>query len=212
MKYLRESGLEENTIIVFTSDHGEMLGSQGRVFKMVPYAESVDVPLIFYWKDKFQAGSESNSLYTPIDHMPTLLSLADIEIPAFADGMDLSHIVEGKNGEDREEALMMLYSSHWDYFLTQSPWKEWRAVKTKKYTYVKWIDGAEELFHDIQDPYQMNNLARNDTFRNELVRLRSKLHHLLENSNDEFLPGNKYKHWVNDKRQVVFHQWNAVEF
>lgn len=212
MQYLEQSGLQDNTIFVFTSDHGEMLGSHGRSYKMVPYAESVNVPLIFYWKDKFQAGSVSNSIYTPIDHMPTLLSLANIEVPPFADGMDLSHILEGNKGKDREEALMMLYSSHWDYCLSQAPWREWRAVKTKKYTYVRWIDGSEELYNDMNDPYQMVNLARNDTFRNELAAFRNKLHYLLERSNDEFLPGNQYREWYNDKRQVVFHQWNAIEY
>jgi arylsulfatase A-like enzyme len=212
MKYLRDSGLEKNTIVVFTSDHGEMLGSHGKNYKMVPYAESVDVPLIFYWKDHFEAGTKSNSIYTPIDYMPTLLSLADIEVPAFADGMDLSHIPEGRDGKDREEALMMLYSSHWDYCLTGKPWKEWRAVKTKQFTYIKWIDGDEELYNNVQDPYQMNNLATYDEARTDLIMLRKKLENLLENANDEFLPGTEYEKWYNDRRQVVFHHWDLVEF
>lgn len=211
MNYLKDSGLEENTIVVFTSDHGEMLGSQGRVYKMVPYSESVDVPLIFYWKDHFEVGI-SNSLYTPMDHMPTLLSLADIDVPEFADGLDLSHIILGKDGNDREEALMMLYSSHWDYCLTEKPWKEWRAVKTKKYTYIKWIDGKEELYNNIRDPYQLHNIINEDYANPVLQTLRKKLNDLLRNANDEFLPGTEYEKWFNDKRQVVFHQWEVVEF
>jgi arylsulfatase A-like enzyme len=206
MDYLKESGLVENTIVVFTSDHGEMLGSQGRVYKMVPYAESVDVPLVFYWKGKVEAGTETNSLYTPIDHMPTLLGLAGIEVPEFADGQDLSHLVLGQEGPEREEALMMQFSSHWDYCLTGSPWKEWRAVKTKQYTYVKWIDGKEELYDDIHDPYQMNDLVKEPLAREELGILRQKLKELLAKSNDEFLPGTKYREWFNDKRQVIYHE------
>jgi len=212
MNYLKESGLDKNTIVVFTSDHGEMLGSQGENYTMAPYAESVNVPLIFYWKDKFEKGVRSNSLYTPIDHMPTLLSLANIEIPAFADGMDLSHIPEGRDGKDREEALMMLYSSHWNYFLTGSPWKEWRAVKTKTYTYIKRIDGTEELYNNIKDPYQMNNLVSSNSDGKDLNMLRKKLMNLLENANDEFRPGTEYEKWYNDQRHVVFHQWDAIEF
>lgn len=204
MEYLKESGLEDNTMIVFTSDHGEMLGSQGRVYKMVPYAESVDVPLIFYWKGKFRAGT-SNSIFTPIDHMPTLLSLADIEVPKFADGMDLSHIMTGEPGEDRQEALMMLYSSHWDYCLTGEPWMEWRAVKTQKYTYIKWIDGREELYNGVDDPYQMQNLIAVDSIENDLDTLRNKLDKLLQNANDDFEPGTAYQSWFDDKRQVIYH-------
>lgn len=206
MDYLNESGLEENTIVVFTSDHGEMLGSQGRVYKMVPYAESVDVPLIFYWKGKVQPGRESNSLYTPIDHMPTMLSLAGIKVPEFADGQDLSHLILGHQGPEREEALMMQFSSHWDYCLTGAPWKEWRAVKTKQHTYVKWIDGKEELYDDMNDPYQMNNLVENKEARDELEMLRGKLEDLLSKANDEFLPGTAYRKWFNNKREVIHHE------
>lgn len=206
MDYLKENGLEENTIVVFTSDHGEMLGSQGRVYKMVPYTESVDVPLVFYWKGKVQAGKESNSLYTPIDHMPTLLSLAGIEIPRFADGQDLSHLILGHEGPEREEALMMQFSSHWDYCLTKAPWKEWRAVKTKQYTYVKWIDGKEELYDDMNDPYQMKNLIDNDNHVEKLKELREEMKKLLIKANDEFLPGTAYRKWFNNKRQVIYHE------
>ncbi|MGK7396517.1 MAG: sulfatase-like hydrolase/transferase, partial [Candidatus Cyclobacteriaceae bacterium M3_2C_046] len=204
MEYLKESGLEDNTMVVFTSDHGEMLGSQGRVYKMVPYTESVNVPLIYYWKGKFSTGT-SKSLFTPLDHMPTLLSLADIEVPEFADGVDLSHIMKGETGEDREEALMMLYSSHWDYCLTREPWMEWRAVKTKKYTYIKWIDGREELYNDITDPYQMQNLIAVDSLESELAFLRDRLVTLLESAHDEFPEGTAYESWFNSDRQVIFH-------
>ncbi len=206
MNYLRNSGLDENTIVVFTSDHGEMLGSQGRVYKMVPYAESVDVPLIFYWKDKFESGKKSNSLYTPIDHLPTLLALAGIEVPEFADGKDLSHIMLGKKGDEREEALMMQFSSHWDYCLSGSPWKEWRAVKTKKYTYIKWIDGKEEFYDDINDPYQMKNLINNEAKQAALENLRKKLQELLDKANDDFLKGTDYRKWFDDKRRVIYHK------
>src|SRR5262249_13581390 len=75
LRFLDESGLADNTIVVFTSDHGEMLGSQGRYNKMVPYAESVDVPLIVRWPQRIRAGSKSDVLFTPIDHLPTLASL-----------------------------------------------------------------------------------------------------------------------------------------
>ncbi|MHC4123095.1 MAG: sulfatase-like hydrolase/transferase, partial [Planctomycetota bacterium] len=65
MKYLDESGLSENTIVVFTSDHGEQNGSQNRINKMVPFAESVDIPLIIRWKGHVPAGITSDALYAP---------------------------------------------------------------------------------------------------------------------------------------------------
>ena len=203
MKYLKESGLDENTIVVFTADHGEMLGSQGRTYKMVPYAESVDVPLIFYWKNRIKAGRKSKSLYAPIDHMPTLLSLAGLKVPDFADGMDQSHVVLGRAGPERQDSLMMLYTSHWDFCETRAPWPEWRGVKTKKYSYVKWIDGSEELYDNISDPYQMTNLVSKEKSKDTLMQLRERLQALLKHADDDFRPGTDYIDWFDDERKIV---------
>ena len=54
---------------------------------------------------------------------------------------------------------MMNYVSHWDYFDTGTDWPEWRGVRTQRHTYAKWLDGKEELYDNIDDPYQMKNLV-----------------------------------------------------
>lgn len=86
MDYLDRSGVGDNTILVFTSDHGSQLGSHGRVQKMEPYTESVNVPLHIRWPGTIPAGLVSDALYTSIDHMPTLCGLAGIKPPSMADG------------------------------------------------------------------------------------------------------------------------------
>ena len=79
MTFLDSSGLTENTILVFTADHGEMMGSHGRENKMVPYAEAVNIPLIVRWPGHVQAGVRSDVLQTPMDHFPTLCRLAGLD-------------------------------------------------------------------------------------------------------------------------------------
>lgn len=203
MRFLDESGLAENTVVVFTSDHGEMLASQGRYNKMVPYAEAVNVPLIIRWPAKTRAGSTSDVLYTPIDHFPTLASLCGLRVPDIVNGMDLSPHVLGKKGPERAEALMFNFVSHWDFPETMTEWPEWRGIRTRQHTYVRWLNGAEELYDNLADPYQMRNLFDGRRTPGVMSRLRSRLRDLLRESHDDFLPGNRYAEWFTPERDVV---------
>jgi arylsulfatase A-like enzyme len=202
MSYLDRTGLAENTIVVFTSDHGEMHGSHGRLNKMVPYTEAVGIPLIMRWRGKI-APKRSDALFTPMDVLPTLASLARIRVPRRLDGVDLGDVVLGKGRSAREEILMANYSSHWDYFQTGTLWPEWRGIRTGRYTYCKWLTGEEELYDDLQDPYQMNNLATGRKELPMLQRMRKTLKHLLAAAHDQFQPGTAYADWYNDDRRLL---------
>jgi arylsulfatase A-like enzyme len=201
LRFLRESRLEENTIVVFSSDHGEMMGSHGKWEKMSPYEEAVSVPLIVRWPGRIAPGSRSDALFTPMDHLPTLLSLAGAASPySRIDGVDLSGAMLGKGGRERDAALMANYSSHWDYFHTEWPWPEWRAVRTRQHTYVKWYAGPEQLFDNAADPNQMRDIARD---AKPLVdRFRGRLRDLLHEADDDFRPGHGYAEWFDAERNV----------
>lgn len=199
---LKESGLEDNTIVVLSTDHGEMMGAHGRWEKMAPYEEAVRVPLFIRWPGHIQPGSKSDALVTPMDLMPTLLALAGVRQPSQKiDGIDLSAHVLGKTGgRERDAVLMANYSSHWDYFHTEWPWPEWRAVRTKQHTYVKWYAGREELYDNVADPYQMRDLSKSD--KPTLERMRAKLAELLKEAHDDFRPGHGYAEWFDNERNV----------
>jgi arylsulfatase A-like enzyme len=203
MKFLDESGLAANTILVFTTDHGEMLASQGRYNKMVPYAEAVDIPLIVRWPKRVRAGSKSDALYTPMDHLPTLASLCGLPVPSIVNGLDLSQTALGRKGGERDAALMMNYVSHWDYPETNTDWPEWRGIRTKQHTYVRWLNGAEELYDNLADPLQMRNLFDGRRAPEVMRRLRARLKDLLAESHDEFPPGTAYAEWFTLERDMV---------
>jgi len=201
MAYLETSGLAADTIVVFTADHGDMHGSHGRVNKMVPYAEAMNIPLIVRWPYRIAAGSSTDALQTPMDHLPTLCGLAALSIPPEVDGADLSQAMLGKGGDVREDVLIGSYTSNWDFLQTGTAWPEWRGVKSKQYTYCKWLSGGEELYDNLADPYQMNNLIVDRP--EALDRLRARLKDLLAVAHDDFRPGTGYGEWYDNQRNLV---------
>jgi arylsulfatase A-like enzyme len=203
MKFLDESGLAGNTIVVFTTDHGEMMYSHGLVDKKYPYAESVDVPLVIRWPKRIRQRSKSDALFTPLDHFPTLASLCGLRTPSVVNGLDLSAHVLNQNGPQRDEVLMMNYSSSWDFPETMTARWEWRAVRTKQHTYIRWINGAEEFYDNLADPCQVRNLFDGRNPPAVMTRLRSRLEDLLRESHDNFPPGTAYAEWFNRNRDVV---------
>jgi arylsulfatase A-like enzyme len=203
LSFLDQSGLADNTIVVFTSDHGEQHGSHGRVNKMVPYAESVNIPLILRWPGRIPAGTISDALYVPLDHMATLCGLAGLDAPETSDGLDLSGAALGGSGPARDAALMMNYCSDWDFFQSGTRWPEWRGVRTRRHTYVRWLTGEEELYDNLEDPHQLVNLAASRLDLPTQRRLRSTLRELLAEAHDEFLPGTAYADWYDAERNLL---------
>ena len=203
LDYLEWSGLATDTLVVFTSDHGEMLGSHERIQKMVPYAEAINIPLIMRWPQQIAPGTRVDALQTPMDHLPTLCGLAGLPIPREVDGADLSGVVTRGHSDSREGVLIGQYSSGELSFQTGTSWPEWRGVRTRQYTYVRWLAGAEELYDNLADPYQMANLAQDGAEPEALVHLRSRLPELLAAAHDDFRPGTGYSDWYDDCRNLV---------
>ena len=154
---LEAAGLANNTIFVFTADHGDMLGSQGHRLKQRPWEESINIPFILRYPDKILAGQRKDWIVTTVDMMPTILGLSDIAIPKVVEGMDLSAVFEGTSDEQREEAF--LFNVHKD----GGPGTDWRGIRTKEWIYARHYRGDWVLYDLKNDPYELNNLI-NDTY------------------------------------------------
>jgi arylsulfatase len=97
LEALEESGQRENTVVIFTSDHGEMLGDHGLIQKGCRFYEGlVRVPLIFSWPGGFPAGLQSDGLVELLDKAPTLMELAGLEVPERMQGRSLLPILKGE--------------------------------------------------------------------------------------------------------------------
>ena len=113
---LQETGLAENTLLVFTSDHGDMLGSQGAYKKQRPWDEAIRVPLLMHWPKGL--GVKARQLDAPInseDLMPTLLGLCGVPIPKTVEGLDYSRYIRG--GRNPGDGATVI--------LCASPFGEW---------------------------------------------------------------------------------------
>ena len=100
MAYLREHGMEENTLVVLSADHGDMMGSQGLMSKNVWYEESIHIPLMMRQKGYIRPGDNDAIVASP-DHMPTLLGLLGIPVPVTCQGYDHSSSMAGTPMYDR---------------------------------------------------------------------------------------------------------------
>jgi uncharacterized sulfatase len=104
---LDELGMGDNTIIVFTSDHGELLGDHGFWMKgPFHYEQLINIPLIIRWKGVLPAGEVQPGIVSLVDIAPTLLAMCGIELPADMEGKDLSAWLAGKGGSGRTRALV----------------------------------------------------------------------------------------------------------
>ena len=192
LKTIRECGIEENTIFVFTSDHGDMLGSQNHTKKQQPWDESIRVPFLLKYPGMTDwSPRKTDALIDAQDIMPTLLELCGISIPDSVEGKDFSkHINEENNSDD--DAAIISCPHPFGQWLKPNGGREYRGLRTKRYTYCRDLEGPWLLYDNKQDPYQLNNLVRNPENKKLLKSLDDLLSKKLKETNDEFLPGLEY--------------------
>lgn len=189
---LEEENLSENTIFVYTSDHGDMLGSHGRYSKQMPYDESIRVPFLLRYPKLL--GTEAKEVDIPInapDIMPTLLDLCDIPIPESVEGISFAPFLKGEEELEREGVLIECIHPFGQWPRTKEG-REYRGIRTKRYTYVRTMEGPWLLFDNEKDPYQLENLCNNKYYQELQKRLDQLLNKRLNKRNDQFLAGERY--------------------
>jgi len=194
---LDDMGLSRNTIVIFSSDHGEMFGAQGRRAKNIFYDEAARIPLLMRWPDKIPAGAVSDACISTVDVMPTLLSLMKLETPEEVEGISLSHCATGIEGAKPEAAFLQNTGA----CAAWTNGHEWRALRDKRYTYAIYrVDRSELLFDNVNDPYQMRNLVGDSRHGETMERFRGMLKDKMETLNDDFQACTWYRdNWVRDR-------------
>ncbi|MBF0244676.1 MAG: sulfatase [Planctomycetes bacterium] len=196
---LEQEGLADNTLVVFTSDHGEMFGAHGRAQKNIFWDEAARVPLLMRWPGRIPESGVTDACINTPDLMPTLLGLCGVQIPPTCEGLDLSHCARGRPGPEPQAALLqgMGPSVDWD------DGHEWRALRDKRHTYAVDRQGCEHLFDNQADPLQLTNLVSHPAFGAVLKNLRTQLHKHMEQLGDTFESATWYRdHWI-EKGQIV---------
>jgi len=172
---LRQSGLEENTLIVFTSDHGDMDSAHKMEHKSVLYEESVRVPFVMSYKGVIPRGAvdDEHLISNGLDLLPTLCDYAGIEVPKGLPGRSVRELAEGKELED------------WRNFVVAES-QAGRMLRTDRFKYCIYKSGANrEMLIDLEkDPGEMNNLAGVSEYKDVLSRHRRLLRNWVEKTGD----------------------------
>jgi len=190
---LRETGLEPNTLLVFTADHGDLLGAHGGRNKQQPYDDSVRVPLLLHWPAGFREPHPRvvEAMISTEDLMPTLLSLCGVPIPASVEGLDFSQCIRGGKDPSGGVALISCIAPFGQWTRAKGG-REYRGIRTPRHTYVCDLNGPWLLFDNAKDPWQTNNLVSQPKAAKLQRQLHAQLQRKLAQAHDAFLPAGAY--------------------
>ena len=174
---LRKAGNEDDTVVVFTSDHGDCTGAHRFNQKTVFYDESVRVPLIVSWKGKTVKGVSDALVNTGIDILPTLLACAGIEQPAALPGRSVLPLVFGQHVTWRDHLVAENHLAQTGEVDGLRPTMEGRMVRTERYKYCLYSRGMrrESLIDMKTDPGEANDLAVDPEYRDVILKHRKLL-------------------------------------
>jgi arylsulfatase A-like enzyme len=184
LQTLKETGLDKNTLIIFTSDHGDQDGSHSVEHKAFLYEESVRVPFFISGPGISPKVDNTSLVMTGLDILPTMLDYAGIEIPPALQGKSLLPILKGKTNKKHREFLIsenhmsrMVFDGRWKYIAGRSE-KHEDGCNCKHCQEISSNSKNEvvEMLIDLEnDPGEMHNLALNPKYRDQLEKNRKRL-------------------------------------
>ena len=176
LEYLKENGLEENTIVVYASDQGFFLGEHGFFDKRFMYEEALRMPFIIRYPGKIKPGIIVDDIITNIDFAPTLLEMAGIPVPEAVQGNSFFSNLKGKTAEDWRQSMYYHYYEFPYYHRVQPHY----GIRNQRYKLIHFYYDVDVWeFYDLQkDPSEMNNLISSDTHAELIDSLKTELYRL----------------------------------
>jgi len=177
LDYLEEHALDENTVVIYSSDQGWYLGEHGWYDKRWMYEESLVTPLLVRWPGKIQAGSVNDAMVSNLDFAATFLDLAGAEIPIDLQGRSLKPLFLGETPEDWRTSHYYHYYEYPGYHCVERHY----GVRTSRYKLIHYYNRDEwELFDLEVDPMEMKSVYHDEAYedivdelKEELARLRA---------------------------------------
>ncbi len=185
LDYLKENGLEENTLVMYMGDNGFSFGEHGLIDKRHAYEESMRVPMVVRCPSLIKRGSVSEALVQNIDIAPTLLRFAGISVPGSMQGLSFLNILNGKSVRHRDK---IFYEYYWEYHYPQTP--TMFAVRTDQYKYIQYYGlWTQNEFYDLKnDPDEMQNLIADPKYSSMTKDFSSEIFNWLESTRGMQIP------------------------
>ena len=175
VRTLEERGELDNTVIIFTSDHGYFYGEHGLdEERRLAYEETARIPLIIRFPKVARAGTTPAQMVQTIDFAPTILALAGVSDPEARQGRSLVPLLRGETPPWRSSLLFEYYS---DIVFPRMLTMGYQAVRTERYKYITYTElpGMDEIYDLQADPFEMDNLAGSPRGRELLPELQAEL-------------------------------------
>lgn len=200
MDTLRSLGLEDDTLVIFTSDGGHLWGEHGLIDKRCAYEESIRIPLLMSFPRMVPAASSCKAIVANIDIAPTLLELAGVDPPDSMDGASLLGILRGQPTPDSWRKHL-LYEYYWEPAFPQTPTTF--ALRGNRFKFIQYhgIWDTDELYDVENDPAETKNLIRDPKHRERVAAFRADLFDQLRDTGGGAIPlGFKRNHGSNQRR------------
>ena len=186
VSWVKEQGLDQNTMVVYMGDNGFSFGEHGLIDKRHAYDESMRVPMLVWAPGMVKPGSIVEQIIMNVDIAPTFLELGGISKPANMQGFSFADIL--RNGNTAWNRKNVYYEYYWEAAFPQTP--TMFAIRTGQYKYIYNHGGWDinELYDLEKDPWEMNNLIRDTSLRKTGLALRSDLFKWLEETEGLQIP------------------------
>jgi len=170
MKVLKEAGLDQNTIIVYSADNGYYMGNRGLAGKWSHYEESLRVPLIVMDpRQSTRAGRAVSEIALNLDLPASFLDWAGVDVPERYQGSSLRPIIDGAPVKDWRK------DSFHEHFAVRNRIPAFEGIRNNNFKYVRYVDHDHEFLHDLKnDPDELTNLANNPKYRAVLEAMRKR--------------------------------------
>jgi N-acetylglucosamine-6-sulfatase len=186
LNWVKQQRLENNTMVVYMGDNGFSFGEHGLIDKRHAYEESMRVPMLVWAPGMIKARSVVEQVIMNVDLAPTFLELANVQKPAQMQGSSFLGLLTGKSANWNRDKVF--YEYYWEAAFPQTPTTF--AVRSNRYKYI-YYQGTwdiNELFDLQADPFEMNNLIRDSSFRKIGLALKDELFNWLQQTNGLQIP------------------------
>jgi arylsulfatase A-like enzyme len=174
-EYLKKAGLDDNTVVIYSSDQGFWLGEHGWFDKRWMYEESMHMPLIVSWPGVTKPGSRIPQLVQNIDYAPTFLTMAGVSVPQEMQGVSLTPLLRGEQPKDWRKSLYYhYYDGPGEHGVARH-----EGVRTDRYKLIHFYRSDDwELYDLSKDLHEMHSVYKDPAYQDVVTQMKAEMTNL----------------------------------